>query len=132
LKIGELARRSGCTVETIRFYEKEKLLVSNHRSEGNYRLFDTSAIDQLRFIRHCRSLDLSLAEIRQLLTLNQSPGAQCDDVNRMINSHISQVALRIAELENLRRQLESLRDSCASNRTVEQCGILQNLTESET
>jgi Cd(II)/Pb(II)-responsive transcriptional regulator len=124
--------RSGCTVETIRFYEKEKLLVSNHRSAGNYRLFDTSAIDQLRFIRHCRSLDLSLAEIRQLLTLNQSPGSQCDDVNRMINSHISQVALRITELENLRRQLESLRNNCASNRTVEQCGILQNLTESET
>lgn len=128
LKIGKLANLTGCSVQTIRHYEKERLLHSSQRSEGNFRLYDQAAVGQLLFIKHCRSLDLSLAEIRHLVKLNGSPGFQCDDVNQMIDSHIGQVERRIQELQQLCRQLISLRESCSSDRTVEQCGILQNLT----
>jgi len=128
VKIGELATLAGCTVQTVRFYEKEKLLLSMRRSEGNFRLYAPSAVEQLKFIKHCRGLDLSLAEIRRLIALNHSPEKQCDDVNKMIDSHIEQVALRISELKKLQRQLKSLRDTCSSRRTVEECGILQNLS----
>lgn len=128
MKIGELAKISGCSVQTIRYYEKERLLESIKRSEGNFRLYDSSVIEQLTFIKHCRSLDLTLSEIRQLLELNRSPDIQCDDINKMIDNHIDQVELRIDELNNLRRQLKSLRASCSSNRTIDQCGILQNLS----
>ena len=114
--------------ECIRYYEKENLLPSTQRTEGNFRLYDKAAVDLLLFIKHCRSLDLSLKEIRQLLALKRSPGAQCDKVNRMMDAHIQQVEDRIAELTQLRRQLKALRRSCSSDRTVEQCGILQNLT----
>jgi len=62
------------------------------------------------------------------IALNHSPEKQCDDVNKMIDSHIEQVALRISELKKLQRQLKSLRDTCSSRRTVEECGILQNLS----
>tara|TARA_R110002072_G_scaffold215326_9_gene372499 strand:+ start:1881 stop:2276 length:396 start_codon:yes stop_codon:yes gene_type:complete len=128
VKIGKLATLTGCSVQAIRHYEKEQLLVSGGRSEGNFRLYDDSAIEQVLFIKHCRSLDLSLAEIRQLMELNRTPGEQCDDVNQMIDHHIEQVEQRTRELRKLQQQLKLLRDSCTSNRTVGQCGILHNLS----
>ena len=105
MKIGELSKVTGCSVQTIRHYEKEHLIASAERSEGNFRLYDEAAVEQLLFIKHCRSLDLSLPEIRQLLALNRSPGAQCDDVNRMMDRHIEQVEARIQELTKLNEQL---------------------------
>ena len=90
--------------------------------------YDEAAVEQLLFIKQCRSLDLSLQEIRQLLALNRSPGAQCDDVNRMMDRHIEQVEARIQELTKLNEQLRMLRLSCSNRRTVEQCGILRNLS----
>lgn len=127
MKIGELANVTGCSVQTIRYYEKENLLAPNCRSEGNFRLYDQSAVELLLFIKHCRNLDLSLAEIRQLLQLNNSPQSQCDDVNQMIDHHVQEVEQRITNLRALHRQLKSLRDCCSNDRTVEQCGILKNL-----
>ena len=128
MKIGELAKLTGCSVQTIRYYEKQNLLESTARSEGNFRLYDTSAVGQLMFIKHCRSLDLALSEVRQLIELNQSPGMHCDDVNNMIDNHIEQVEQRMKELKGLRDQLTSLRRSCSNNRTIEECGILKNLS----
>lgn len=131
MKIGELATLTDCSVQTIRYYEKENLLSSTRRSEGNFRLYESAAVEQLKFIKHCRSLDLSLAEIRQLVELNQLPSMHCDDVNKMVDSHIEQVAMRIKELQYLQKQLKSLRDSCSDSRTVKECGILQNLSASQ-
>jgi DNA-binding transcriptional MerR regulator len=59
LKIGELAKQTGCLVETIRYYEGEGLLLEPARSEGNYRLYTDIHIERLQFIRHCRSLDMT-------------------------------------------------------------------------
>lgn len=129
MKIGELAILTGCSVQTIRHYEKERLLESTRRSEGNFRLYDRSVVEELLFIKHCRSLDLALPEVRQLIDLNNSPGTQCDDVNQMIDKHIDQVELRINELKRLSEQLKFLRSTCSDNQVVEECGILQNLTE---
>jgi Cd(II)/Pb(II)-responsive transcriptional regulator len=132
MKIGELAKLTGCSVEAIRYYEKEKLLPSTRRSEGNFRLYDEASAEQLLFIKLCRSLDLSLSEIRQLLALKRSPGAQCDEVNRMMETHIQQVEARIRELTQLSEQLKALRSHCSNQRTVEQCGILQTLSSNQT
>jgi Cd(II)/Pb(II)-responsive transcriptional regulator len=127
MKIGELSKRTDCSIQTIRYYEKEKLLQSIQRSEGNYRLYDEAAVEQLGFIKLCRSLDLSLSEIRQLIALKRSPNAQCDEVNLMMDKHIDQVERRIDELSKLREQLITLRDCCSDERTVAQCGILKTL-----
>ena len=131
MKIGELAKLTGCSVQTIRFYEAEKLLPSTRRSEGNFRLYDGTSAEQLVFIKLCRSLNLSLSEIRQLLTLKRSPNAQCDDVNRMIEVHIQQVESRIRELTQLNEMLKALRGRCSDQRTVKQCGILQTLSSNQ-
>ena len=131
MKIGELAKLTGCSVQTIRYYEAEKLLPSTRRSEGNFRLYDGTSAEQLVFIKLCRGLDLSLSEIRQLLILKRSPNAQCDDVNRMIEVHIQQVESRIRELTQLNEMLKALRGRCSDQRTVEQCGILQTLSSNQ-
>ena len=131
MKIGELAKLTGCSVQTIRYYEAEKLLPSTRRSEGNFRLYDGASAEQLVFIRLCRGLDLSLSEIRQLLILKRSPNAQCDEVNRMIEVHIQQVESRIRELTQLNEMLKALRGRCSDQRTVEQCGILQTLSSNQ-
>jgi len=129
VRIGELAKLSDCSIQTIRFYEKEALLSEPERSEGNFRLYGSKTLDQLLFIKHCRELDLSLAEVRQLLSLQKSPDACCDNVNNMVDAHIQQVDARIRALRNLKSQLQMLRLNCRGAQAVKDCGILQGLKE---
>lgn len=127
MKIGKLAKLTGFSVQTIRHYEKEGLLIPVSRSEGNFRLYDGMAISRLRFIKQCRLLGISLPEINFLLEMKQTPKAHCNDVNRMIDHHIKTVDEQIDNLQALRFQLKSLRNSCSDERTIEQCGILKGL-----
>lgn len=120
-------QKTNCTVQSIRHYDKEGLICASARSEGNFRLYDRSTIERLLFIKHCRSFDLSIIEIRKLLQLSDSPDERCDDINRMIDNHVNEVEQRISDLQALRQQLKSLRNSCSDKRTVKQCGILSNL-----
>ena len=127
MKIGELAKLTGCSVQSIRFYEKEELISAPRRSECNYRLYDQKNLEQLIFIKHCRNLDITLAEIKQLLNLKQSPETQCEDVNHLIDEHIKQINLRMTELKKLKGSLTDLRSKCRDNQIVKNCGILQDL-----
>lgn len=127
LKIGELASRTGCQVETIRYYEREKLLPEPARTEGNYRLYNDAHVDQLTFIRHCRSLDMALDEIRTLLKFRDAPEQNCGVVNALLDEHIGHVAGRIAELKTLEIQLKKLRRLCRKVQTAKECGILNEL-----
>lgn len=127
LKIGDLARQSGCQVVTIRYYEREGLLPAPARSAGNFRLYDQAHIERLRFIRHCRSLDMNLDEIRTLLKFRDMPSASCGEVNALLDEHIHHVSERIEELTLLRRQLETLRSQCPTADKAEHCGILKGL-----
>jgi len=128
LKIGELAKLTGCSVQAIRFYEKEKLLQTPRRSESNYRLYDRSSLEQLAFIKRCRTLDITLAEIKLLVDLKNSPETQCEGVNQLIDDHIEQINLRVFELNKLKDSLTSLRSSCQPDLKVKDCGILQRLS----
>ena len=101
LKIGELAARTDCPVETIRYYEREALLPAPTRSQGNYRLYGDTHVERLQFIRHCRSLDMTLDEVRSLLQFRDAPEENCGEVNALLDKHIGHVAQRIAELKKL-------------------------------
>ena len=109
MRIGELAQATSCPVETVRYYEREGLLPAPPRSSGNYRLYGTAHVERLRFIRHCRSLDMNHSEIRTLLKFRDAPEKQCDEVNALLDEHIGHVACRIAELKLLARDLADLR-----------------------
>lgn len=131
LKIGELAKRSGCLVETIRFYEKQGLLPQTIRSEGNFRLYGEMHTERLQFILHCRSLDMSLDEIRDLLQFRDAPEDNCIEVNALLDKHIEHVALRIKELKALETQLHSLRQLCQTTQARKDCRILQSLAQAD-
>ena len=112
MKIGELARSAGCPVETVRYYEREGLLAEPARTDKNYRIYDVSQVDRLAFIRHCRSLDMTLDEIRRLLRLFDAPDGDLADADAVLDEHIGHVADRITELVSLQHQLSTLRELC--------------------
>lgn len=129
MKIGELAKVTGTQVETIRYYEREGLLAAPARTDGNFRIYDDTHIERLSFIRHCRSLDMALDEIRVLLRFKDAPAENCGQVNTLLDAHIGHVADRIRELRALERQLRSLRKRCHEARDAAHCGILNELSQ---
>ncbi|MAN50307.1 MULTISPECIES: Cd(II)/Pb(II)-responsive transcriptional regulator [unclassified Marinimicrobium] len=129
MRIGALAKKLGLPVETIRFWEKKGLLPEPSRTESNYRDYGDRDLMNLQFIRNCRGLDMSLDDIRQLIQLRSQRTEYCSSVNDLIDNRIAQVTIKIKTLQALEVQLRSLRQACAEGRSVEQCGILQGLTE---
>ena len=131
MKIGELAQITQCTVETIRYYEKEALLPAPTRTAGNFRVYGPEHVERLRFIRNCRALGMSHDEIHTLLGLADQAEQGCGAVNDVFDQHIAHVDERIRELTHLKLQLASLRQRCRSEQAVQSCGILQGLAAME-
>jgi Cd(II)/Pb(II)-responsive transcriptional regulator len=125
-----LAQVTGTPIETIRYYEREELLAHTTRTQGNYRIYEDAHVERLSFIRHCRSLDMTLDEIRVLLRFKDAPAASCTEVNAMLDEHIGHVVTRIRDLKQLEKQLKILRDLCQETREASHCGILTELTRS--
>lgn len=128
MKIGELARVTRTPVETIRYYEREGLLPVTGRTEGNYRIYGDAHVERLSFIRHCRSLDMTLNEIRLLLRFKDAPEENCGEVNALLDEHVGHVVERIRELQKLETQLKSLRELCRGVQDAKRCGILNELS----
>ena len=129
MKIGELATASSTQIETIRYYEREGLLPAPARTQGNFRVYEPQHLQRLQFIRYCRTLDMSLDEVRVLLRFKDAPGEDCGDVNALLDEHIGHVSKRIKELRTLERQLKDLRHRCGDVRSAKQCGILAGLSK---
>src|SRR5690554_1313451 len=98
IRIGVLAEKTGATVETIRYYEKEGLLPEPFRSQSNYRLYNDSHVERLNFILRCRTLDMTLEEVRTLLGYWDAPNKECSEVNNLLDKHILAVEQQIAQL----------------------------------
>lgn len=132
MKIGELARKADCPVETIRYYEKEGLLQAPLRDiENNYCRYNNTHLEKLLFIRRCRSLDMTHEEIRALLLAMNNHGKDCGPIDAIISAHLTHVQHRIKELIALEIQLKELNNYCSSDRSVDECGIVQKLTADE-
>lgn len=125
LRIGQAAARSGVTAANIRFYEKSGLLPEGARSRNSYRSYSERDIHQLRFIRLCRAMDMSLDEVRTLLALDLSRKADCEAANEALESHITHVRERLRELRVLQRDLVELRNRCDG--TGPKCRIIEAL-----
>ncbi len=128
MRIGELAKRADCPVETVRYYEKQGLLAAPRRSGANYRDYGAAHLERLAFIRRCRSLDMSLPEIRALLEAIARPGGDCAPVDGLLDEHIGHVAARIADLTALKRELDAIRAHCAGRRPASDCGIVNAMS----
>src|SRR5215469_8483405 len=127
--IGALARDTECPPETIRYYEREGLLPSASRTAGNYRLYGPAHLERLVFSGNCRSLDMTLDEIKQLVRFRDEPQSECGAAHALIDEHIAHIAERIAELEQLQKQLQALRRQCQPIGDAKKCGILDRLEQ---
>ena len=129
MRIGELAKQTGCDVETVRYYEKAGLLPEPSRSDAGYRLYQPEHLERLQFIRHCRSLQMGLPDIRVLLDFRAQPTIECQGVNDLLDHHIELIRVQMEQLQSLEQQLMRLRHQCEQPHLVEGCGILQNLND---
>ncbi len=127
MKIGELSRAASTPVETIRYYEREGLLPEPPRTGNNYRVYGEDHVERLAFIRHCRTLDMTLDEIRVLLRFKDAPAEDCGAVNQLLDEHLGHVEARIDELKALHRQLLNLREQCVDATAAADCGILTGI-----
>lgn len=127
MRIGDLARSAGVDVQTVRFYERENLLETPARTPAGYRAYGPRHLERLNFVRHCRSLDMPLADIRRLLALAQDRSVSCDEVNTLVEEHLERVRAKRAALEALEEKLRILRSQCSSGHRVADCGILEEL-----
>ena len=126
-RIGQAAATTGVTPANIRFYEKQKLLSPQGRSENSYRLYSDGDLHQLRFIRACRALDMSLDEVRTLLGLDLNNKGDCSTARSALDAHLEHVRARLAELKALEEDLKALRSRCDGQDP--KCHIIEALHE---
>src|SRR5260221_3594696 len=106
MQIGELARQSGCNVETIRYYERVGLLPAPPRSAGRYRLYDSPHVRRLAFLRRARELGFTLDQVRALLALSAKDGRDaCAEVHNLAAEHLTEEPARIPDLAAMERIL---------------------------
>jgi DNA-binding transcriptional MerR regulator len=126
LTIGQLAERTGCTAEAIRYYEREGVVPRPARAgSGRYRRYGAADVERIAFLRRARDLGFSLAEVRELLAFNDGdPAHSCHDVDQMARAHLAQVDAKIAQLTALRDALAGVIDQCRGGLAVADCRIL--------
>lgn len=125
--IGELSRRSGVKIPTIRYYEQMGLISAPERTEGNQRRYSKDGMQRLSFIRHSRELGFSIENIKGLLALSQHPEKPCHDAHSMAAQRLEDVRARIAKLQRLERELKRISD-CDAN-TVAHCAVIETLAD---
>jgi len=128
MRIKELSVATAVPVDTIRHYEKAGLLAAPERRENNYRRYAEADAQRLRFIRNCRTLDMSLDEVRVLLAFIDHPSRDCSPVDAVVDEHLLHVRERLVALQLLERQLETLRRACGQARPHAACGIVLALS----
>ncbi|HEV2163286.1 MAG TPA: helix-turn-helix domain-containing protein [Stellaceae bacterium] len=127
ITIGELSRRTGCNIETVRYYERIGLMPSAPRTAGRYRLYGDAEVRRLAFVRRARELGFTLTDVRTLLTLapGQSDGP-CAQARALATAHLADVRSKIADLRAMERVLDDAVDQCAAGNTPN-CPVIDTL-----
>ena len=129
MTIGQLSHVSRVTPRAIRYYERLGLVPPPRRSESNYRLFDTSAVERLRFIATCRTLGFSIADIGDLLKVMDDPGHTCAQVAELTEHHVDLIDRKLRDLAEMRATLTEYLTHC-TGRDVPECAMLDMLKQS--
>jgi MerR family copper efflux transcriptional regulator len=131
LTIGELAKRAGVGVETVRFYEREGLLPPPPRTGSGYRQYPEDTVSRLRFIQRAKELGFSLREVEELISLRLDPVVPCAEVRSRAEAKIADIDARLRDLTRIRASLAELADACAAGGGQRACPILDALNEPE-
>ena len=126
--IGDVSRRTGIKVPTIRYYENVGLLEPPLRTEGKQRRYGPADIARLNFIRHSRALGFEINDIREMLSLSAQPEQPCDEIDSIARRHLSEVDRRISQLSALRGELQRMIEDCGRGKVCE-CRIIETLSE---
>lgn len=132
LLIGDLAKRSGVSTPTIRYYEEIGLLPKPHRSAAGYRRYSENAVDDLHFIRKAQALGFSLEEVGEILKLSRSGKTPCSHVLSLAHRHLAALEERIRQLQSFRDHLAAEVAKWDERETAVTCGgLCQLITDSE-
>jgi len=127
MTIGDLAAATNTRVETVRWYEKVKLLPAPQRSAGNYRLYGAEHLRRLSFIRRGRDLGFTVDQIRELLALADDRDRSCAEVDIIARAHLTQVERKLADLTRLAHELRDVIGQCGCG-SVADCRIIEALS----
>lgn len=126
LQRAELARRTGCNLETIRYYEKIGLMLGPPRTAAGYRVYGAGHVSRLRFILRARELGFPIEELRSLLSMVDAHDYTCGDIQAMTVAHLKSVRDRIRDLQRLERSLSAIADKCSGD-AVPECPIIDEM-----
>jgi MerR family mercuric resistance operon transcriptional regulator len=123
---GELSKRTGVNIETIRYYEQQKLVPEPARTSNGYRVYDIAHLKRLSFIKRCRELGFTLKEIAVLLALVDGEGYTCAEVLDLTITHLRDVEDKIRDLRKMQRTLKQMVSEC-DGELVPDCPIIDSL-----
>ena len=127
LTIGKLAKKAGVAAETIRYYELSELLPPPDRLDSGYRVYDSSAIKRIRFIKEAQALGFTLAEISELLGLTDNEASDCATVNAKAQEKLTEIEVKIKALKKMQKGLKVLATRCpADEQPLSECSIINH------
>ncbi len=125
--IGQLAKRAGVGVETVRFYERKGLIQQPRKRTSGYRVYPDDVVQRIQFIRHGKDLGFTLAEIGELLSLRPDPRTNCAAVKDRAQAKMAAIDEKLASLTRMQRSLAKLVDACDRRSQTAECPILEAL-----
>ena len=132
LTIGKLAAIADVRTDTLRYYEREHLLMPASKSNSGYRVYDGESVRRIRFIKQAQQCGFTLSEIEQLLSLRYRPSARCGDVRKLAVEKKQQLEARIHRMKTMSKALDRLISDCTvPTRRVDECPILSALDRAD-
>ncbi len=130
--IGKVARAAELTPQAIRYYERLGLIERARRTSSGYRVYPSTALDRVRFIKQAQSLGLGLAEIREVLRLKYSGQSPCTCVRELLKQKLIQLKKQIVAMEKVREEIERcLRASRKSSRLPHSASVICPMIQSK-
>ena len=124
--IGEMSRRTGVNIETVRYYEKIGMMPKPKRSEGGNRLYNTEQLQRLFFIKRCREIGFSQSEIKALLSMVDRDDVTCAEVHSITTGHVADIRQKIKDLRKLEKVLTQMANECSQG-DLPECPIIEIL-----
>ncbi|MEK6807198.1 MAG: MerR family DNA-binding protein [Pseudomonadota bacterium] len=131
LSIGALASQTDVGIDTIRYYERRRLIAAPPRRASGYRAYPAETVQRLRFIRRAKTLGFTLEEISELLTLSQQRTRGVKDVKTAAQAKLARVEAAVRDLQRVRAGLKKLIDGCPGHGAPEACPILKALNDGD-
>ncbi len=126
LKRGELAKRTGCHLETIRYYETAGLMPEPERTDAGHRVYDQDQERRLKFILRARELGFTIDELKSLLNLSDGGQLTCGEVYELTSAHIAEIRRKIADLRRLEKTLAKVSAQCERG-SAPKCPVIDAL-----